>query len=75
MRYFLAWFLPPLALLLVGKPFQATANLLLCLTLVGIPIAMIWAFVVVAGAKADKRNRKLVAALDRQTRAIRRRGR
>lgn len=53
MLYLLAIFLPPVAVLMVGKPVQALINLLLCL-LLWIP-AVIHAILVVNEHKADKR--------------------
>lgn len=61
--YVLAFFVPPVALLLLGKPFQAILNALLCLTLVGIIPAMIWAFAAIANKSADRRTEKLVRAM------------
>jgi uncharacterized membrane protein YqaE (UPF0057 family) len=52
MMYLLAIFFPPLAVLLVGKPFQAFINLLLCL-LFWIP-AVIHAFAIVNEKKMKK---------------------
>lgn len=63
MRYLFAILLPPLAVLLCGKPFQACLNVLLTLCL-WIP-GMIHAFAVVQGYEADRRNAKLVKALAR----------
>ncbi|KTS84470.1 hemolysin BL lytic component L2 [Paenibacillus jamilae] len=63
MRYIIAFFLPPLAVLLCGKPGQAFFNLLLC-CLFWIP-GVIHAFVVVGSHKADKRNEKLIKAIQR----------
>ena len=57
----LAIFLPPVAVLLCGKPFQALINLFLTLFL-WIP-GMIHAILVVNGKNADKRNEKLVDAI------------
>ena len=56
MLYLLAIFLPPVAVLLVGRPFQAFINLLLCF-LGWIP-AVIHAVLVVNDRKADKRMKK-----------------
>lgn len=58
MLYILAIFLPPLAVLLVGKPFQAIVNFFLCF-LVWIP-AVIHAILVVRDHKADKRMERQV---------------
>lgn len=57
----LAIFLPPVAVLIAGKPIQALINLLLCF-LVWIP-GVIHAWGVVSDYKADKR-------MDRHTKAL-----
>ncbi|AQU79767.1 YqaE/Pmp3 family membrane protein [Planococcus faecalis] len=51
--YFLAVFLPPLAVLLAGKPFQALMNLLLCL--LGFLPGVIHAILVVKDKKDEER--------------------
>jgi uncharacterized membrane protein YqaE (UPF0057 family) len=56
MLYFLAIILPPVAVLLVGKPIQALLNLVLCLFFY-IP-GVIHAILVVKDQKDDKRMRK-----------------
>ncbi len=61
MRYFLAIILPPVAVLICGKPIQAILNLLLTL-LFWIP-GMIHALVVVNGYYADHRTDKIVDAI------------
>lgn len=53
MMYLLAIFLPPVAVLLCGKPFQAIINFILCFFL-WIP-AVIHAILVVKERKQDKR--------------------
>ncbi|MFG6117229.1 YqaE/Pmp3 family membrane protein [Halobacillus sp. MO56] len=58
MLYLLAIFLPPVAVLLVGKPFQALINFFLTL-LLWIP-GSIHAILVVNEHKADKRMKKQV---------------
>jgi uncharacterized membrane protein YqaE (UPF0057 family) len=63
MRYFLAIFLPPVAVLLCGKPLQALLNVLLTLCL-WVP-GTIHAILVVADTKAQARNKQLIRALDR----------
>ena len=57
----LAIFLPPVAVLLCGKPIQALINLVLtcCLWLPG----AIHAFIVVGDRNADKRTDRLVEAM------------
>jgi uncharacterized membrane protein YqaE (UPF0057 family) len=61
MRYFLAIILPPLAVLLCGKPFQFILNLILTLCL-WIP-GVIHALFVVHSHLADKRTDKIVQAM------------
>ena len=61
MLYLLAILLPPLAVLLCGKPFQAVLNLLLTL-LLWIPGA-VHALFVVNSHLADKRNEALIRAV------------
>jgi uncharacterized membrane protein YqaE (UPF0057 family) len=55
---FLAIFLPPVAVLIAGKPFQAFINFLLCL-LIWLP-GVIHAWGVVTDYKADKRMQEQV---------------
>jgi hypothetical protein len=62
-QYLLAIFLPPLGLLAAGKPGQAVLSLILMITLIGWPIASIWAVLVVHGAQADARNKRLEKAI------------
>ena len=60
MLYVLAIFLPPVALLLAGKPFQAIFNFLLWITIVGAFFAMIWGILVIANHYADQRTDRLI---------------
>jgi uncharacterized membrane protein YqaE (UPF0057 family) len=62
-RYLLAILLPPVAMLSVGKPFQALLCLVLMVTLIAWPIAAIWAIFVVQSSFADSRNKKLIAEM------------
>lgn len=62
MRYFLC-LIPPLAVLLCGKPFQAV--LAFILTLCFYVPGVIYALIVVSSHKADKRADKIVKAIDR----------
>lgn len=62
MRYFLAIVLPPLAVLLCGKPFQAILNLVLTLCF-WIP-GMIHALFVVDCHFEDQRTERLVRAVN-----------
>ena len=66
MLYLLAIFLPPVAVLLVGRPFQAFINLLLCF-LGWIP-AVIHAVLVVNDRKADKRMKKQAELISKANR-------
>ncbi|MGD8453846.1 MAG: YqaE/Pmp3 family membrane protein [Phycisphaerae bacterium] len=61
--YLLAIVLPPVAVLLCGKPIQAVLNVFLCL-LVWIP-GVIHAWSVVSERKADKRTERQTKALIR----------
>lgn len=67
MRYFLAIILPPLAVLLCGKPIQFLLNLILTLCL-WIP-GVIHAVCVVSSHKADKRTNRVVKAIRKQAKA------
>ena len=58
MIYLLCVVLPPVAVLLKGKPVQAVLNLLL--TLLGWIPGVIHAVLVVNNANADKRNDRLI---------------
>lgn len=61
MRYLLAIILPPVAVLVCGKPIQAILNLVLTL-IFWIP-GMIHALFVTHGYYADKRTDKIVGAI------------
>ena len=63
MLYFLAIILPPLAVLLCGKPFQFILNIFLTL-LFWIP-GVIHAILVVNGHLADKRTQRIVDAIQK----------
>jgi uncharacterized membrane protein YqaE (UPF0057 family) len=60
MRYLIAIILPPLAVLMCGKPAQALLNcvLTLCLWVPGI----IHAILVVSSTEADERTRRIIKA-------------
>jgi len=64
MRYLLAILLPPVAVLLCGRPFTALLNLFLTL-LLWIP-GLIHALVIVADYNANKRTDRVVAAMKKQ---------
>ena len=55
MKYLIAILLPPVGMLLVGKPGQALLCLILMVTILGWPIAAVWAVLVVNSAIADER--------------------
>ena len=59
--YLLAIFLPPVAVLLCGKPIQAVLNLFLTMAL-WIP-GVVHAFMVVSARNADKRTHRLIDAV------------
>jgi uncharacterized membrane protein YqaE (UPF0057 family) len=66
MLYLVAILVPPLAVLLCGKPFQALLNILLTV-LVYFP-GMIHAILVVNNYYADQRTKKIVRALEQDKR-------
>lgn len=59
MRYFFAIFLPPIGLLLAGKPFQALFSIPVCILY---PVASLWALLVVMQTDAERRHRELLKA-------------
>ncbi|MCY4652816.1 MAG: YqaE/Pmp3 family membrane protein [Dehalococcoidia bacterium] len=61
MLYLLAIILPPVAVLIAGKPFQALINVGLCILLI-IP-GIIHALLVVHNHYADKRANRIVDAM------------
>ena len=63
MLYLLALLLPPLAVLLCGKPFQALLNLVL--TLLGWHPGAIHAILVVNSHENDKRTERIIRSLGR----------
>ncbi len=62
MLYLVALLLPPIGILLAGKPFQAILALILMVTIIGWPIAAIWAVLVVHNHYADDRTKRIVEA-------------
>jgi uncharacterized membrane protein YqaE (UPF0057 family) len=58
LKYLLAILVPPLGMLVAGHPLTALLCLLLMLTIVGWPIAAIWAVLVVNSAENDARMRR-----------------
>jgi uncharacterized membrane protein YqaE (UPF0057 family) len=65
-RYLLAILLPPLGMLLCGKVLQAILCIILMMTLIGWPIASLWAVLVVHDHLAEKRNARLIKAMREQ---------
>ena len=65
MRYLLAIILPPVAVLLCGKPIQAVLNLVLTLCF-WIP-GVVHALFVVNSHLADARSEKMIAAVKQET--------
>jgi uncharacterized membrane protein YqaE (UPF0057 family) len=65
MRYLLAIILPPVAVLLCGKPIQAVLNLVLTLCF-WIP-GVVHALFVVNSHLADVRSEKMIAAVKQET--------
>lgn len=63
MRYLIAILLPPLAVLLCGKPFQAITNIFLTLAF-WVP-GMVHALFVVHGHLDDKRTDRVIKAINR----------
>jgi uncharacterized membrane protein YqaE (UPF0057 family) len=57
MKYVLAILLPPLGLLSVGRSGQALVCLVLMLTIIGWPLAAVWALLVVNSAETERRVR------------------
>ena len=60
MKYLVAILVPPLGMLLAGRVMLALLCLLLMVTLIGWPIAAIWAVVIVNSAENEKRMRKML---------------
>ena len=73
MLYLVAILLPPLAVLLAGKPFQALINVVLTL-MIWIP-GVIHALLVVNNYYADKRTQRVVDTIKREGEARRKVGR
>lgn len=58
MKYVLAILIPPLGLLAAGRGGQALVCLILWLTILGWPIAAIWALLVVNSSETEARVRR-----------------
>lgn len=63
MRYLIAILVPPLGMLFCGKFFQAILCLILMLTILGWPIAAVWAVLVVNAHLEDVRTDRLIRAM------------
>jgi uncharacterized membrane protein YqaE (UPF0057 family) len=61
MKYVIAILLPPLGMLLVGRVGQAILCLILMITIIGWPLAAIWALLVVNSAETESRVRRAIA--------------
>ncbi len=70
MRYVLAVLLPPVVFFTIGKPLQGILNLVLMVTILGWPIAAIWALVVVNQWKTEQGQKQVIAELQRNTAAL-----
>ena len=55
MRYLIAILIPPVGMLVAHRPVLAVVCLILMVTLIGWPIAALWAVLVVHGYYADRR--------------------
>jgi uncharacterized membrane protein YqaE (UPF0057 family) len=62
MLYVLAILLPPIAVLVCGKPFQFLLNIVLCL--LGWVPGIIHALLVVHDRNADKRTQRIIKAVE-----------
>ncbi len=69
MRYVIALFFPWLTFFTMGKVGQGFLCLLLQMTIIGWLPATIWAFASVGGHNADKRNDRLISAIERNNQA------
>ena len=58
MKYVFAILFPPLGMLLAGRGGQALVCLILMITIIGWPIAAIWALLVVNSDETEKRVRR-----------------
>lgn len=60
MKYLIAIVLPPIGMLLAGRPGTALLCFLLMITLIGWPLAAIWALLVVNSSETEKRVRRAI---------------
>ena len=61
MKYVIAILFPPLGMLLAGRAMQALICLILMITIIGWPLAAIWALLVVNSSETEKRVRRMFA--------------
>jgi uncharacterized membrane protein YqaE (UPF0057 family) len=59
MKYVIAILFPPLGMLLAGRGLQALLCLLLMITIIGWPLAAIWALLVDNSSETEKRVRRM----------------
>ena len=60
MKYLLAILLPPVGMLSGGRVGQAVVCLILWVTIIGWPIAALWALLVVNSAETESRVRRML---------------
>ena len=60
MKYIVAILFPPVGLLLVGRVGQALLCLLLMISIIGWPLAALWALLVVNSAETESRVRRAI---------------
>lgn len=63
MRYLLAILLPWISFFTIGQPISAVICLILQITLLGWPIAALWALFAVNSYYADRRAERMVGAM------------
>jgi uncharacterized membrane protein YqaE (UPF0057 family) len=68
MKYILAILFPPLGMLLAGRAIQAFFCLILMITLIGWPLAAIWALLVVNTSETESRVRRAIEQERRRNR-------
>ena len=59
MKYLIAILFPPLGMLLAGRVMLALVCLILMITIIGWPLAAIWALLVVNSSETEKRVRRV----------------
>ena len=69
MRYLIAILFPFLAFLTIGKVLQGILCLILQITMIGWPVAAIWALISVSSYNSDKRADRLEKAIVGKRRA------